>query len=489
MARTQFLAAVLFSALILLTERPASGIWGEPSLAPVGRIVANLESRLEEYPQDAQVYYLLGRAHSLAFALKSQVLPGLGGDLETVRWRLTVGRKGRPAQPLSEAELAYHVGASVENYQRAIALRDWEAHYHLGLAYILEQGSVLAHRAARVPGAGGEELGAAARGRVSALVERLALPDQRVRRQAAAELRDLLPEAAGLLHRLQPETEPPASWALRDLLAAHWRELATAAYFSAYERARREDVNKERARRERRTFRLPPTGDLRSLTSYEAGQSYLRLVRSRGVRDRLEAQRVQEVELTLKALEEEPRLRMVTPILFALDGPLGLDQLVSAEASVRFDLDGDGLTERWPWVASRTALLVWDPDRTGRVTSGRQLFGSVTWWMFFTNGYEALAVLDDDRDGELAGPELEGLAAWFDRDTDGISDPGEVLPIGELEIEAVAVRPTTEVEGCPAAPLGIRMRDGRWLPTYDWITSPVPETVAEDARRAAGRGR
>lgn len=104
------------------------------------------------------------------------------------------------------------------------------------------------------------------------------------------------------------------------------------------------------------------------------------------------------------------------PIVLSLRAGAVLDLLAPA-AQVRFDLDG-----------------------TGRVTSGRQLFGNVIWWMFWESGYQALAALDDDHDGWLQGRELAGLVLWFDRNQNGISDPGEVIPIEQAGVEALAAR-------------------------------------------------
>lgn len=103
------------------------------------------------------------------------------------------------------------------------------------------------------------------------------------------------------------------------------------------------------------------------------------------------------------------------------------------------------------WKASEKApLLVYDPDKTGTVTSARQLFGNFAFggktsrptdfksqglrdpW---ANGYEALAVLDNDRNGSISGGELEGLALWLDANRDGISDKGEVVPVSQLSIK------------------------------------------------------
>src|SRR5262249_34887925 len=153
------------------------------------------------------------------------------------------------------------------------------------------------------------------------------------------------------------------------------------------------------------------------------------------------------------------RSRMVTPIIFSLgsDGPLG--DLLAPGATAPFDLDGDGIAERWPWVKRDTAFLVWDPQHRGEITSGLQLFGSVTWWMFFADGYHALDALDDDRDGQLAGRELQGLAVWCDRNGDGRSDPGEVTPIERLPIRAIATH-ATGVDGIsPSCEQGLTLED------------------------------
>ncbi len=183
--------------------------------------------------------------------------------------------------------------------------------------------------------------------------------------------------------------------------------------------------------------------------------------------------------------------RKITPIVFSLDRSCELSELIAAGHTVRFDLDGDDVAERVSsWVRPDTGLLVWDPSGTGRITSGRQFFGSVTWWMFWRNGYDALDALDDNRDGRLTGAELRGLAVWHDADSDGVSDPGEVRSVQEHGIAALATRATSEADGCPANPMGLAMNDGRRLPTYDWIVSvTVPRTSPSRLRTAGATAR
>ena len=144
-----------------------------------------------------------------------------------------------------------------------------------------------------------------------------------------------------------------------------------------------------------------------------------------------------------------------------------------------FDLDGTGGKTQWPWIKPTTGLLVWDPLSKGEVTSGRQLFGTVTWWLLFTNGYFALDTLDDDRDGSLSGAELRGISVWFDRNGNGRSEPGEVRPVGDFGVQAIRTQSAGSDHGMPTHPQGILLKNGTVIPTYDWLVSPVRRDVQQ----------
>jgi hypothetical protein len=117
--------------------------------------------------------------------------------------------------------------------------------------------------------------------------------------------------------------------------------------------------------------------------------------------------------------------RWITPIIVSLNNS-ALEELINPGASVRFDLDGSGLDRRWSWITPKAAWLVYDHDGSGEVTSGLQMFGSVTFWIFWRDGYDALSSLDDNGDGELRDLELRCLALWRDANSNGISDRHEV---------------------------------------------------------------
>jgi hypothetical protein len=153
--------------------------------------------------------------------------------------------------------------------------------------------------------------------------------------------------------------------------------------------------------------------------------------------------------------------RPITPILVGASADATLEQSVDAQANVLFDLDGTG-AHRWGWIRPGAAWLVYAP--TGCVTSGLQMFGSVTFWVFFHDGYQALAALDDDGDGFLRGSELAALRLWRDNG-DGICTEGELERLDG--IREIATRPSAPWSHAR----GLVYADGRTRPTYDWVTT------------------
>ena len=174
-----------------------------------------------------------------------------------------------------------------------------------------------------------------------------------------------------------------------------------------------------------------------------------------------------DIKQHIAAINAKPMF--ITPIILPVDGTARLRDLMGEPGhGVRFDLVGAGQPARWQWVSPRAAFLVWDGDRTGTVKSGRQLFGSTTWWVIWSNGYQPLAALDDDGNGVLEGEELRGLSIWHDRNTNGVCEAGELVSVADWDITGIVCKPATVVEGCPSHPAGIRFRDGSTRPSFDW---------------------
>lgn len=166
--------------------------------------------------------------------------------------------------------------------------------------------------------------------------------------------------------------------------------------------------------------------------------------------------------------------RPITPVAVPLRDGLRPADLIDESARVRFDLDGSGLVREWAWITPDAAWLVWDPQGTGAIRSGLQLFGNVTFWLPWSDGYEAMRALDDDGDGVLASRELAGLALWQDRNRNGVAEAGEVKPLAAWGITALGVRAEQSADGTWCCARGAIRADGACRSTYDVISTGSP---------------
>lgn len=191
----------------------------------------------------------------------------------------------------------------------------------------------------------------------------------------------------------------------------------------------------------------------------EAAEHLAHLARSASDRTRVAQLR--------QRLQASQPIVYVTPIVVPIrDAPFS--QLIDTRSTVAFDFAGTGDTRAQGWLTPDAAWLVWDPDWRGQVRSGFDMIGQRTWAVFWSDGFQALRALDDNRDGELTGGELGGLALWRDEDRDGVSDPGEVSPAIVHGVAAIAVRGRQTRPGLITAPNGVRFEDGSTRALYDW---------------------
>lgn len=166
-------------------------------------------------------------------------------------------------------------------------------------------------------------------------------------------------------------------------------------------------------------------------------------------------------------LEASRPIMYVTPIVVPLsDAPF--QRLVDVNSPVAFDFAGTGDARAQGWLTADAAWLVWDPEWRGEVRSGFDMIGQRAWSVFWSDGFEALRALDDNRDGELTGAELGGLSLWRDENMNGVSDPGEVLPANVHGVVALSVRGQPTRPGLITAPAGVRLDNGVIRPLYDW---------------------
>lgn len=184
----------------------------------------------------------------------------------------------------------------------------------------------------------------------------------------------------------------------------------------------------------------------------------------------------EEIATLLERSRQMQRVqRPITPIVVPLRDGLDVSDLVDERARVSFDADGSGVAKPWTWITRDVGWLVFDHRNTRQVTSALQMFGSVTFWLFWDTGYDALRALDDNGDGTIAGPELDGFALWHDINTNGVSEPGEVTPLvdwGVVSLSCTFRRDERHPEEIAFSPAGVTFRDGTVRPTYDVVLHP-----------------
>lgn len=133
-----------------------------------------------------------------------------------------------------------------------------------------------------------------------------------------------------------------------------------------------------------------------------------------------------------------------TPIIASLDD-VSLE-LTSPQDGVLFDLQADGTAERTSWtVAQREdAFLALDRDGDGRITDGRELFGSATDQPRSEerNGFRALAVFDANGDDVIDERDnvYSSIRLWTDRNHDGQSEPDELQTLGAAGVVQIRLQ-------------------------------------------------
>jgi hypothetical protein len=404
---------IVFAALLVLSVA-AHGkfIRVETDRVPIDRVLANLEEQLATNRNDAKLLYQLARVHSMAYAQ----------DVSSVEMNR---RDNSPwfGYPTSD------LGVPGEIIPRSTPEQKAAARSHLTNAI--------------------------------ALYERV-LESITKGTNAVAPQWIVLPTRLGLAWTLDQSGQ---------------RKEAIQAYRNALQHAWRKEVDPDMPLMERpqwswdelRALRNAPASPPRR-GNIGPGPSYsqeiigylLRLLDSQK-----DAKEIAQLEADRKVVRSVPRV--ITPILVPLCDGASVEQLANPHAGVEFDLDGSGELRRWGWIHTNAAWLVFDHDGIGKITSGLQLFGNVTFWIFWRDGYDALGSLDDNGDGELREHELRGLALWQDRNSNGVSEPGEVKAVTEWDIVAIDCRSEVHSSGIPFNAGGVTYRDGNVRATYDWI--------------------
>ncbi|MBN1972996.1 MAG: hypothetical protein JW787_05115 [Sedimentisphaerales bacterium] len=443
----------VLSALLLLsivcTISQAKFVMPQP--VPVDRLIANATAYIKENPKDAQGYYILARINYLAFINKSTQVAAFSEGKDSPpkvaeNWQERGYQNSllpEHARKLAAEELGYSSYSEIPREERkkfqelfnqkAEQLRkeNWQPEkitQNKLIQHVTESIDYFKKAIELDPKNGLYHLGFAS------------LLEQYINYVKETDLRAF------------PEE-------FRNIILNYAADI----YYTAYKLSIKEDLKNERI----------PLAGLQSLTGYEAGNAYIRLIEQDKNITEEQKKILAEIHKNIDTIAKL-RIGAITPIVFSFEMLFSPTDLLDRNLQINFDLDGDGAAELWPWVKPSTGILVWNEDGKNEITSGRQMFGSVTWWLFFNDGYHALNCLDDNRDGALNGSELEGISVWFDTNSNGKSEPVEIKSLDELGIISISTKSTSTENGWPTNKTGIKLTTGKTIPTYDWIASQKP---------------
>jgi hypothetical protein len=415
--KRRLLAVIILVAAILPAQAHFARLW-EP--VPTDRLFANVGRYVREHPKDPRGHYTLGRLHALVYSSGTRPVDKL--DVVMKDWK-----SGKPVAlpdfvPYDSVRVKPPAVSGKLPEASRIHLAASLGEYHWAVAMAPKEPLYLLGFAWML------EQGAAHAAEVG---------------EATSAMRVGATEEA-------------------------FRQRALDLYRQAYALTIKKEVDEQ--------ARNITEGDTSIAT--EAGEGILSILGKSKHQTDFDRAEMARVKRDLAEISAKPAF--VTPVVFTMRPVTTLQKLLG-ERTARFDLAASGRADIWPWVKPDTGILVWDPERSGRIVSGRQLFGSRTWQMFWRNGYEALAALDDDGNGWLEGRELAGIAVWFDRNGNGRSDTGEVIPVAALGITRIRVWPDGVRDDVPWSESGIELADGRRIPTWDW----TPRSLAAEPRMPA----
>jgi len=138
-------------------------------------------------------------------------------------------------------------------------------------------------------------------------------------------------------------------------------------------------------------------------------------------------------------LTYEPSDPIAAPVILDFDGD-GAALVTLAASKIRFDMDGDGTAERTGWIESGDAFLALDRNKDGKIGDIAEisfvgdLAGAKT-------DLEGLKAFDSNGDGLLSALDARfaEFKLWFDTNSNGVSDAGEIRSLAEAGLASISL--------------------------------------------------
>lgn len=128
---------------------------------------------------------------------------------------------------------------------------------------------------------------------------------------------------------------------------------------------------------------------------------------------------------------------LATPIVLDFDGDdAGLIKV--SKSNVRFDMDGNGTPDKTGWIEAGDAFLALDRNANGIIDNIREI-SFVEDKEGATTDLEGLRAFDSNGDGILSAEDdrFAEFKLWFDTNSNGITDAGELLSLAEAGITEI----------------------------------------------------
>nr|AAX77765.1 unknown protein [synthetic construct] len=157
---------------------------------------------------------------------------------------------------------------------------------------------------------------------------------------------------------------------------------------------------------------------------------------------------IKEIMFESSQSGNQETLRVIRRDLLTLDLDGDGIETVSADGSVLFDSNADGVKRGTGWVGADDGLLVRDIDGSGTIDNGQELFGDATVksdGTVATDGFDALSDLDSNNDGVFDANDtaFEEVKVWQDKDQDGVTDDGELTSLADAGIDNIDLNAKT----------------------------------------------
>ena len=129
---------------------------------------------------------------------------------------------------------------------------------------------------------------------------------------------------------------------------------------------------------------------------------------------------------------------LASPIVVDLNGD-GVKLVDPKDSKTSFDFDGDGKTDHTGWISPEDGILVKDINGNGKVDG----YGEIS----FSDApgarsdLDGLRSYDDNHDGVISSQDdiFATLSIWQDKNSNGSSDPGEMIPLSSLGISSISL--------------------------------------------------